>query len=100
MSANNWRICPQCKAKALAEWEARKQAARKAYGKVPSEKYEQMTAAARDEPELEDSLREDYQIGITEKDEFYVIYRGSCQVCSFEHRFRHKQQLSITTMEE
>ncbi len=87
MSADNWGICPRCKVEALKEQEARQQAAADAYGKVSSTEYGELVAKALEPMQLEETLREDYELGLGEDGEFYVSYRGACDKCALEHSF-------------
>lgn len=49
-------------------------------------------AKAMPETEVEQSLREYYELGIS-GDEFYVIYKARCDYCGFEFVFRHEQPI-------
>ena len=93
MSADNWATCPKCLRTAAAEKEARHRTAAEAYGKVPADEWRALVAEAEAEPELEDTLREDYSVGMTVTGRFYVSYRGRCQRCDFEHRFKAEEQV-------
>ena len=95
MSADNWAICPRCKAKKDVEAETRVKAAQDAYGKVSAEKYTQLLDAAKAPVAYGNSLREDYRLGIDEDGDFTVSYRGSCRDCGFSHEFKHEEQVPI-----
>jgi hypothetical protein len=90
MGADNWRICPRCKAKAEADQDVKVKRAQESYGKVPADTYAQLLREAEAEPKLEETFREDYEIGMGESGEFYVTYRGNCTVCGFSHDFNHE----------
>jgi len=100
MSASNWGVCPKCQATAEAIQESRRKKAEKAYGKVTADEYAQLVADANHKIDTASSLREDYQIGITDDGEFFVIYRGDCQRCDFHHEFKHEKKLSIKASHE
>jgi hypothetical protein len=93
MSANNWRVCPACLRKAKANREELARNALAAYGKVPPDEYQAMSAEALKPVKLEETLREDYELGISEGGEFYVTYWGDCADCPFEFTYRHKEQV-------
>lgn len=42
---------------------------------------------------LDDTLREDYEIGVSSKGEFFVDYGASCGVCGFVFSHSHKEPL-------
>lgn len=95
MSANNWTGCPKCvakfeeaKAKALRDAEA-------SYGKVSPDEYRRLIAQAeagkREEPE--DTMREDYEIGMEASGHFSVGYSASCTACGFRFRFKHERNV-------
>lgn len=81
MSATNWDTCPRCLAERKAAQSQLHKDAKASYGKVSAVEYH--------------SLREDYEIGITDEGEFYVIYRASCEQCDFAHEFKHEEKLSL-----
>lgn len=95
MSADNWAVCPKCLKRAEAEKEKRHAKAAKAYGKVPADEWRALVAEAEKPVDVPETLREDYQLGVTDGGEFYVIYRCSCQHCGFAHEFKHEQQLKV-----
>lgn len=92
MSADNWAACPACvKRLDVAVGEAER-AAEKAYGVVPVDEWMKLrdTVAAaqakRDEPEQ--TLREDYEIGVSDG-VFEVDYRAHCSKCQWSYAFKH-----------
>lgn len=95
MSADNWRICPRCKKKAEADYAEEVRRVGEAYGKVPPEEYLRMTRDLQKPPALNETLREDYELGTDKDGEFYVSYSASCSVCKFSHRFKHSEQLNV-----
>lgn len=94
MSASNWAECPACRSRAVIAKDAAVREANNAYGKVSPDEYLRMTAAASKEIKLECTLREDYELGITEKGEFYVIYHGHCQNCTFGFDYKYEKKLT------
>lgn len=37
------------------------------------------------------SFREDYELGVLETGEFYIIYDGYCRLCELSHKFKHSE---------
>lgn len=94
MSANNWRECPQCKA---ADDKRRNEAiatARESYGVVSAEQYLRDIAEAEKPTLAEETLREDYELWIDATGEFYVSYRGSCDKCGLDFKFKHSEMVA------
>ena len=92
MSADNWRACPKCAAKALAEHGKRIEKVKASYGKVPPEKYLEMIKASQLQPDVSCTLREDYDIGMGRDGLFYVSYDCSCSTCGFSFSFNHEEK--------
>lgn len=88
MSADNWTTCPSCEHDAEEARKARVRKARDAYGKVSEAEYLDLVRKAEKPVELEETLREDFSIGI-QGGAFGVSYRASCEHCGFEFRFEH-----------
>jgi hypothetical protein len=88
MSADRWSDCPKCKWKADKERVAIEKEARNSYGKVPVEVFENLKRKASGLCATSSTLREEWQIGITEG-EFYIRYSASCGApgCDFEYRY-------------
>jgi hypothetical protein len=105
MSADNWTECPNCRKKAEAEKLERIEAVAKGYGKVKREKYDQLVAKAAESIKLEQTLREDYELGVLRGKDFsckrphecvfYIIYSCSCSHCSFEFKHRYEQEVKL-----
>lgn len=96
MSANNWRVCPQCKKRAEHEKQKRLLAAEKQYGKVSSDEYLRLLDKANKVERLKESLREDWEIGTHDDGEFTIYYACHCQSCGFSHEFNHNLQMEMT----
>lgn len=102
MSADNWRICPKCKAvqedKRAADLASADAAAQEAYGKLRIAQFESLRRAAdklRAAPATrEETFREDFYIGTDENGLFTVDYHGKCQseACKFTVKFKHQEQ--------
>ena len=88
MGADNWAICPNCKKKIENARAKLIEKANKSYGKVNPEEYLAMLRRAEKEEEIERTLREDYELGISEDGQFYVNYRSSCKVCGFHYDYK------------
>lgn len=109
MSADNWGICPGCIATLDKQHTAAVEAAEKAYGKVPAAEYLKLREAADKKPMLpEESLREDYELGIYRTNEgtmFKISYSARCVFykdrerqsgglvdgCGFKFTFKHEE---------
>ena len=94
MSANNWGICPQCKAKTSVATEALEEEARKAYGVMPEAEYHSLVKKALHARQefakgIEETFREDYGLGVAEDFSFYVSYGGRCSACGLGFEFKH-----------
>lgn len=101
MSADNWGICPKCKAKKARQHDALIDKAAKAYGKVPRDEYEAMVKKADSLKPADDidetlrTLREDYEVYTDADGWFSVTYEAGCKVCGFKHEFKHTEKLSV-----
>lgn len=95
MSADNWGTCPRCLKRAEKAQEAKKNRAVKAYGKVSPDEYAKLLLLASEEDAMESTLREDYDIGITEEGSgvFYVRYTARCTACELSFTFNHEEKL-------
>jgi len=95
VSANNWRDCPKCIAKATMKRARLSQEAQDSYGKVTPALYQEMLLAVRECQHPENSMREDWQLGINTTGEFYVSYYANCDECGFKFSFKQERQLEI-----
>lgn len=90
MSADNWGVCPKCYPPAPKK---RPTDPAKLYGKVDEAAYRKAVrdfdAWEKRNPDPENELREDYEIGIYDG-QFYISYGAECAVCGFKHTFEHK----------
>jgi hypothetical protein len=93
MSASNWNTCPKCLHRAKEEQAEAIRLAKNSYGKVPEEEYASLCQEAAKPLDVPTSLREDYEIGITEAGKFFVIYSGYCSQCDFVYTFNHEQKV-------
>lgn len=87
MSADNWAVCPKCWEDRNREQEKLQTKVDEAYGKVTSKEYLAMLHRLENPPKLENTLREEYELGILDG-EFYVRYKGSCRVCGFSYEYK------------
>jgi|WetSurMetagenome_2_1015567.scaffolds.fasta_scaffold670545_2 hypothetical protein len=90
MSADNWTYCPKCTEKANIARQAFENKAKTSYGKVSAEEYLRLTEQLNKPDEREQTLREDYELGIIEN-KFYVSYRASCTACKFSFTFKEER---------
>lgn len=91
MSANNWTECPRCRVGYLAEIKVRAEEVANAYGKVPVEEYMRMNEEASNPPPFEETLREDWYIGMSADGKFTAKYSCYCKPCGFEFSFEQER---------
>lgn len=93
MSADNWAVCPRCKARLRVEMETERARVDAAYGVLPVDEFDAMRAAfiARAKAEPPTTFREDYEFWGVEDGVLRIDYGGECQVCglTFTHRSEH-----------
>ena len=95
MSADNWCICPVCKQKTDKANEDRLLLAAEQYGKIPAKQYIAVAKAAAIPKTIEETFREDFDIGIDDEGTFSVSYRGACQDCNAEFTYRFENTSAI-----
>lgn len=92
MSADNWRTCPKCLAKAKESYETQVADVQKVYGKVSAADYqkllEKLKEIEKSDRKMPKDLREDYCLGITDSGVMRIDYSASCQTCGFSYRFK------------
>jgi hypothetical protein len=98
MSANNWRPCPRCRLRALAEAAEKLEQASASYGQIPMNKFLECIRQAqlRQEEPLDATLREDYELGTSEIGRFFVSYSCNCSTCGWTHHFEHECDVEVT----
>ncbi len=89
MSADNWAICPICKKENDKINAARIMEVGKKYGVVPAAEYVKLAKEIIKPIEIENSMREDYDIGTDDDGVFEVSYSCFCTVCEFKRSFKH-----------
>lgn len=67
----------------------------KSYGSVPAAEYIAGLKAAETEEELANTLREDWEAGMSEDGSVFVYYGCSC-ACGFGYRFKHDISVPLT----
>ena len=78
MAADSWNTCPKCHSLRVAEREREWDHLRKQYGKIDPDEFVRLTTKLRESPDPDfdsednQSLREDYELGINEDGEFWV----------------------------
>lgn len=83
MSADNWTYCPRCDMLRAKQADERSAELTRGHGEIPPEEYLKLVEAPLPR---EETLREDYEIGI-HKGKFSVSYRAGCKVCGFVFEF-------------
>ena len=94
MSAKNWAICPKCGKTVEEIRENLRAEAKKAYGQIPEKRYLNMVTEAEAYIVIEDTLRENYEIGIW-NGEFFISYHGHCDKCGFVKKFETTEPIEI-----
>ncbi len=93
MSADNWGKCPKCIKEADAEQASLKSKADSSYGKVTQGEWLALIDRVDNPPELEHTLREDYECWIDSSGKFFIHYRAHCRECGFKHNFKKDEML-------
>ena len=96
MSADNWAICPQCKASKLAVRDENKRKAEESYGKVDAAEYLRLLQVSSIAVKVEETMREDYEIGVDDEGVFHIGYYASCN-CGFKFEYKHTEVASRPT---
>ena len=88
MSANVWRVCPNCHKLSQERLTG-------SYGKVSQIEYDKLLreVALYDTQYADTYLREDYEIATNEDGEFFINYRCQCTICGFVFTYQHKEQV-------
>lgn len=98
MTADNWTICPQCKKDKQKAYSKAIDKLAKSYGKIPMGEYEKMKLCIPS-PELtgdeNETLREDWEIGVDEEGLFFLSYSCSCNKCGFSYKEETDKQLKL-----
>lgn len=96
MSADRWRECPRCRKLAETNKESRRARLAKKYGKIDAAEFVRLTAEIEKPVKLEESLCEDYGVGLSEDGtEFGVSYSAVCQACDFKFQFRNDAKVQV-----
>lgn len=93
MSADRWSICPKCGRTADAIRAERQQAVEAAYGTLPRAEWEAMVAEADKPVEVYETLREDWDIYLTNDAIVHVAYKAHCDKCGARAEFKHEHPL-------
>lgn len=94
MSADNWTVCPKCGTENEGAEERERERRKALYGTIPMEEWEALNKKPLPQDEPEDTLREDYEIGIWDG-KFFAKYSGYCtnDDCDFQFEFNHEEQI-------
>lgn len=102
MSADNWAICPRCKAKRDAELIAGEVLVGQQYGKIAPEEWDKLRAEVdalrkriANPPSEDYRFREDYEVGVYSTGTFEVSYAGECRDCHLKKNFQHTETLNL-----
>lgn len=98
MAADNWARCPQCAINYRKKIEERWKILHDNYGKIRPEQFykefEEMESTPKNLKET--TLREDWDMGITDDGMFYASYKASCSVCGFKFSFEKQDTEGVT----
>jgi hypothetical protein len=91
MSADNWTVCPQCKYRRDRDIASERERVQSLYGTVDAVEYLKALGdlSIRESTRLDETLREDYWIGVDKDGLFKVSYDCGCQ-CGFTYAFSDK----------
>ena len=99
MSADNWTLCPICLEKAATDFKELQKRVETDYGKIPATEYLALVEKAENEPDVANSLREDWNIETTPDGDLELDYRCSFSVCGWQRKVKANLDL-LTTKEE
>ena len=96
MSARNWRECPKCQQVRDNDRIARIDKINETYGVVPPNEFAAawLGVVAEVAPAPEDTLSEDYQIGIR-NGVFQIEYRAFCTRCGFSFSYDYADRVVL-----
>lgn len=93
MSADRWGICPKCKKEYDLGLEVLKEEATNCYGKVTATEWLKLVSQVGDPVELDETLREDWEIYMGKDGNFYIGYSCGCNKCGFNFKFKHEENV-------
>jgi hypothetical protein len=91
MSADRWSECLVCKKKAVLEHVEKLRVAQESYGKIPASEYADKMMALSMPKKFEETLRQDWHLGIDDTGLFEIGYYAHCQKCGFKYKFEAKE---------
>ncbi len=98
MSADNWSQCPRCRIRVWDEKKAALEAVQATYGKIPADDFvADLERAKGMNTDLDNSVREDYEIFIDEHGRFVVSYSAGCRNggCGYSFEYNHQEQTQV-----
>lgn len=91
MSADNWTVCPECKALAEIEYAKLQKEAKTSYGKVSEVEYQAIISRSKKPLVDDETLRENYSIDVGKDGMFNVSYSGYCTNCDFVFKYKYNE---------
>lgn len=91
MGADNWANCPVCRVVAIKARQRLYAKADAAYGKKPQAEYATLITEAEKPIKLEQTMREDYGLGVGIDGVFGVSYKAHCTACQFSFEYKHEE---------
>lgn len=92
MSANRWSICPKCKIEYEAQLKRQQENLRAAYGKILIEEFLALQDALqkKERRDLKESMRENFEIGMSDDGFLEINYGCFCNVCRFKFDYNER----------
>ncbi len=102
MSADNWAVCPNCRRNAESKYIQEEVLLEENYGKIPATEYAKLLTQhqANSVQKIlgDNTLREDYRIGIDKNGVFTVGYISCCDKCGLTWKYNHSEQAFRSTL--
>jgi formylmethanofuran dehydrogenase subunit E len=98
MSADNWRVCPQCLNNYNNQMSKSKRELAESYEKISADQFMEKSLAITDKEKIgydEETLMEYYEIQMDEDGEFSVDYSCHCDKCGFHFDYSDTKIVAI-----
>ncbi len=92
MSADGYAKCPKCQKQIEENFNKMVEKVKKSYGKVSEEKYLKDLETIKNEPIIEPTLREDWEIGTCEGT-FSITYSAWCFKCGLKYNYTYSEDI-------
>lgn len=97
MGADNYTICPKCKLQHEEEIKNKHAELYTGRDKMTLDEFRVAfdSIVELQRKDLENSFREDYEIGVFDGELFEINYRGSCNICKFKFDYKYNQPIEV-----